>query len=50
MAGFNNNYGSYSGYGGGHSGHDMRQKLERMMQEADSEREKQALREVLNKI
>ena len=38
------------GYDGGHSGHDMRQKLERMMQEADSEREKQALREVLNKL
>ena len=37
-------------YDMGHSGHDMRQKLERMMQEADSDREKQVIREMLNKL
>ena len=37
-------------YDGGPSGHDMRQKLERMMQEADSDREKQVIKEMLNKL
>ena len=35
-------------YDGGHSGHDMRQKLTRMMQEADSDREKQVIKEMYN--
>ena len=37
-------------YDMGHSGHDMRQKLERMMQEADSDREKQVIREMMNRL
>lgn len=37
-------------YEGGFSGHDMRQQLERMMQEADSERERQALRAAMQKL
>lgn len=37
-------------YEGGFSGHDMRQQLERMMQEADSERERQALRAAMSKL
>jgi hypothetical protein len=38
------------GYDGGMSGHDMRQQLERMMEEADSERERQALRAAMQKL
>jgi hypothetical protein len=38
------------GYDGGMSGHDMRQQLERMMEEADSERERQALRVAMQKL
>lgn len=37
-------------YEGGFSGHDMRQQLERMIQEADSERERQALRAAMQKL
>lgn len=37
-------------YEGGFSGHDMRQQLERMMQETDSERERQALRAAMQKL
>ena len=37
-------------YDGGMSGHDMREQLERMMDEADSERERQALRAAMQKL
>lgn len=40
----------YDSYDMNRSGHDMRQKLERMMQEADSDREKQVIKEMLNKL
>jgi hypothetical protein len=37
-------------YDGGMSGHDMREQLERMIEEADSERERQALRAAMQQL
>ena len=37
-------------YDAGMSGHDMREQLERMMEEADSDRERQALRAAMSKL
>lgn len=38
------------GFDDGYSGHDMRQQLERMAEEADSERERQVIRAALQKL
>jgi hypothetical protein len=37
-------------YDGGMSGHDIRPQLERMMEEADSEMDRQAIRAALSKL
>lgn len=57
---YEGSFGSYNGssharrsmgtYDRRYSGHDMRRELERMMEEADSERERLAIREALNKM
>lgn len=41
---------SHDGYEGGRSGHGMRERLEQMMEEADSDREREAIRMALQKL
>ena len=41
---------SHEGYEGGRSGHGMRERLEQMMEEAGSERERRAIQEALQKM
>jgi len=41
---------SHDGYEGGRSGHGMRERLEQMMEEAGSERERRAIEEALQKM
>ena len=41
---------SHEGYEGGHSGHGMRERLEEMMDQAGSERERRAIQEALQKM